>query len=1773
MHDWRRLSLWNANDGQTSERSRRQRRRSSRKWRGEAGEVLEKREYLAADLVAQWRAEDLAASLNTGDTIASWTDSAKGLVASATGAPKLVETLYGGRAAVRFDAADGADAFAMALETSPMASANDFTIVVVFATSSTNLTGATAEWYKNTGLVDGNNLGFAEDWGLTINQSGQLAAGLGSGFSLPTSTIYSSTTGLNDGQLHVATYTRAGSQMSLYLEDQLVASKSDASTRTRAKLGLSIGQLLTKSNPFTGDIAEIRIYSGALTSSEVSEATTDFNRYYRNRSPVVIGDQYSLAEDTQFYAVAAPGVLGNDSDPDGDTITAELAIPARNGTVALQPNGSFVYRPNANFFGTDLFSYRVSDGRGGTTTGAVQIQVSPVYDPVVPAADNYKTNPSVNLQVPKEQGVLANDANIDSANLQAVLSTPVDFGQLTLQPDGSFTYNSQGFAGTANFSYRVNDGTALSSPVNVTLVVNTIPVPAADSFTTPEDVALLRSNANGLLSNDRDADGNTLTATVETPPQNGTLTLQPNGSFSYQPSLNYVGPDSFTYRVSDGFDSAGPVTVDIQVTPVNDAPTGNADAYFAISNKATQIPASLGVLANDSDQEGSPINASLVTQPSHGTVQLIPDGSFIYTPTVGFEGSDSFTYRASDGQDSSPPILVTLNVAAQPLVISEFMTSNAKGSTTIVRADTNATFVGEKLTPDWIELRNLLNTPIGLTGLYLTDDPSNPRQWPFPAGTTIPAQGYLVVYASGKDVRDPALDQQGWLHTNFNLATDGEYLGLMTAGGDAIHAFSPVYPEQRTDISYGLDAQLNPRYYTTPTPGAANSAGITGLVGDTTFSVDRGFFTQPFQLEISTATTGATIRYTTNGSLPTETNGTVYTGPLTIDRTTTIRARAFFGDLIPTNADTHSYFFASDIVEQDTQKTLDAGFPARWKTSTVPDYGLDSQDQFPRIAGDVNMPLDEAKEVIKNSLVSLPTLSLVMNIDDMFGASRGIYANPGSSGPNWERPTSVEWVNPDGTEGFQIDAGIRIQGGAFRDFGLTKKKSFRLLFKTQYGDGKLQYPVFGEEGVREFDTLTLRMESNDGWQWSGAGSQPQYARDEFMRQTQLAMGQPASHGQNVHLYINGFYWGMYNVVERPDESFGAAYFGADPYSWDGQNSGTPINADGDAFRSSRTRSAWTSLTRGTGAIRTASTEEAKTAAYMAVQGLNPDGTDNPDVARLLDPINYSDYLIANYYGGNADWPFKNYYFGRENSPDSDGFKFFVWDAEWSLLLNSNRTASLVNSAEGVALPFRDLKTSLEFRTLFGDRVHKHFFNGGALYVDPANTQWDPQHPERNVPAARYTAITDAIYEGLVAESARWGDQHQTRPRTRTEWTTERNRIMTQWFPGRSAELLNIFKTLNLYPKVAAPTFNQRGGAIQADFSIELVAPAGTIYYTLDGSDPRAIGGGVSPQAIAYQGSFRLAENATVRVRALSGSDWSAIDETAFLVGTVPADGTQLRVSEIHYHPADPTAAEIAAGFSDPEEFEFIELMNVSQQTIDLRQVRFITQLVGVEDQGVSFDFASAAIQQLGPGERLVIVENEAAFTARYGANIPVAGTWAGGRLSNNSELITVMAGPTLLQQFTYDDGWIASTDGTGPSLEVINPAAADLASWSQSASWRASAENGGSPGSDRRAPVVGDSNGDGTFNSVDLILVFQAGEYEDATNKNSTFAEGDWNGDGDFTSADLVLAFQQGTYVAAATPAARQRDLIFEEWDAFEGQLLGKTSASANNDDDLVETI
>ena len=364
--------------------------------------------------------------------------------------------------------------------------------------------------------------------------------------------------------------------------------------------------------------------------------------------------------------------------------------------------------------------------------------------------------------------------------------------------------------------------------------------------------------------------------------------------------------------------------------------------------------------------------------------------------------------------------------------------------------------------------------------------------------------------------------------------------------------------------------------------------------------------------------------------------------------------------------------------------------------------------------------------------------------------------------------------------------------------------------------------------------------------------------------------------------------------------------------------------------------------------------------------------------------------------------------------------------------------------------------------------------------------------------------------------------------------------MTQWFPERTENMIRIYQQNELFPELMAARFSQRGGIVEAGTSVTLTSDSGKMYYTLDGSDPRVMGGALSDSAIEYTGPITVDDDVTVRVRVLDGEIWSAIDEAEYKVGGTFATADSLRISEVHYNPALPTQAEREAGFTDKDDFEFVEVVNVSNEVIDLSNAQLQQITIGADVHGVDFDFADGAITELAPGDRIVIVEDTAAFAMRYPNVTAVAGEWSGG-LSNASETITLGDSAGIFQQFTYSDLWQPKTDGDGFSLELINPADANLDNWNVAGSWQQSSGVGGSPGG-TSGPVAGDSNHDGIFDSGDFVVVFQAGEYEDGIDGNSTFEEGDWNGDGDFSSADFVFVFQIGNYVAAAMPINRHSE-------------------------------
>lgn len=952
--------------------------------------------------------------------------------------------------------------------------------------------------------------------------------------------------------------------------------------------------------------------------------------------------------------------------------------------------------------------------------------------------------------------------------------------------------------------------------------------------------------------------------------------------------------------------------------------------------------------------------------------------------------------------------------AAQPLVISEFLAANSGGM-----ADED----GDR--EDWIELRNTTGQAVNAAGWGLTDDPEVPLKWRLPA-VTVPAGGYLVVFASGKDRAVVGAR----LHTNFRLNNAGEYLALWEPDGEVVSTeFSPQYPPQATDVSFGTAPSGDLRFFDPPTPGAANGEGFLDRVADTKFSVDRGFHSDAFDLVISCATSGAEIRYTTNGTPPTATSGMVANGPIRIAGTTAIRAAAFRAGWLPSNVDTHTYLFTSDIIRQSPNGEAPPDWPASWGANTV-DYGMD-----PDVVNDPRY-----QGTLEDDLRTLPSFCVTVHLPDLFDRSRGIYANPGQDGRAWERPMSLELVYPDGRQGFQVDGGIRIRGGFSRSTS-NPKHAFRFFFRQEYGAGRLVYPLFGDRGTDEFDGFDLRTFQNYSWSFQG-DSRGTFMRDQFNRDLQLAMGSQGERGDYYHLYINGQYWGLYNTCERPEASYAESYYGGDKDDYDvikvETGPYTILATDG-------TMAGWTTVYN----LARAGVDDTK---FRRLLGQNPDGTRNPSYPVYVDPVNLIDYMLIILYGGNLDAPISNFlgntspnnFFGIWNhTTGAQGWQWFVHDAEHTMLdVNADRTGPYAagNSSVDKSNPqwlWQKLLESEEFRILVRDRIQRHFFNSGVLTPETA----------RQI----YLQRRDQIDRAVVAESARWGDSKRSSPLTRDDhWVPSVNGSLT-FLQRRADVVVGQLQSDVQFGAVPVPRFNQQGGSVNPGFGLLMSPTASTIYYTLDGTDPRRPGGAVASGARPYTAPITLSESVTVKARVLSEGNWSALNEADFvLIQTF----TNLFLTEIHYHPA-------GTPDRDGDAFEFLELKNTGRQSLDLSGVHFT--------DGLSFQFPNGT--RLAAGQFAVLVRNAEAFAERY-PGIPVAGVYQG-RLSNSGERLALAhAVGTPLFDLVYgtEAPWPSLADGDGFSLVPHQPQTE--AGPVGASGWRASSSVGGSPGADDPAAGV-----------------------------------------------------------------------------------------------------
>jgi len=1055
------------------------------------------------------------------------------------------------------------------------------------------------------------------------------------------------------------------------------------------------------------------------------------------------------------------------------------------------------------------------------------------------------------------------------------------------------------------------------------------------------------------------------------------------------------------------------------------------------------------------------------------------------------------------------------------LRISEFVADNAS---TLDDEDGKAS--------DWLEIWNSSASTINLAGYYLTNDAAVPNKWALPAWTLGPNK-YLVVFASAKDRRpaqavagqdNPGTVAQPHLHTNFTLIKAGGYLGLYKQNGATytlVHDYAPTYPAQREDVSYGIsDAEAFVGYMETPTPGFPNAVTYIDFVGDTNFSTPRGRYSAPFNLTLSTLTAGATIRYTTDGSIPTLNYGTIYTGPIPINKTTVVRTAAFKADWRSTNVDTNSYIFVDDVVTQNAAQATSLGFPTQPINGQTFRYGM-TLANVTSAAGTL--------QSLKDALAAAPTVVMSTNIGNLTDATTGIYTHPDKHGLFWERPCSIEMIDQTGVSAFQINCGVRIRGGASRTGG-NPKHAFHLHFRGLF-DGNLKYPIFGATGTNDFDQVDMRCEQNYSWA-SGSNTQNSLMREEWARLTQRDMGQPYSRNGYFHLYINGVYWGIYNWEERTEAAFGASYFGGDKSTFDAVKSAGSSGGYNTEMTDGNW-AAWHSLYSQAVVLSSDATESGRTAKYMQMMGKNPDGTVNPAYPVLLDPENLADYLLDTFYNGSFDAPMStflanasNNWFATRDRIGTRGFAFFCHDMEHGMDSTGNNSYNRIGpwgdpNATGnnwnqtwTTSNYRSRLTlsngyysksnphylhellcfSAEYRIKFADRVQKHLFNGGALTNAAAQ--------------ARVNELAAQVDPIIHAEAARWGSTSLNR----NSWlNTAKATILTFMSSGgsipsghpaltagdRTSILLQQLKGYQdpigtnkaLYPAVAAPTFSGAfGGIVEANHPLTITNPngTGTLYYTKTGVDPRSIGGGVTAGDLsaATSANITLTQTCTIKARVFdtTTSTWSALTEASFIVGTV-ASSSNVVISEIHYHP------NTAGGLE-----EFVELLNTSGSTVDLSSCRF--------SAGITFTFPTGYL--LAPGARVVVIRDAAAFAAAY-PSVPssvIAGVFTGSLDNGGEELQLMSATNTVIADFTYDDvdPWPLDPDGNGPSLVLKRPYATPAPNPALGTSWRASYVVGGTPGYDDAlsysawastyniASASGDEDGDGILDILEYAL-------------------------------------------------------------------------------------
>lgn len=946
-------------------------------------------------------------------------------------------------------------------------------------------------------------------------------------------------------------------------------------------------------------------------------------------------------------------------------------------------------------------------------------------------------------------------------------------------------------------------------------------------------------------------------------------------------------------------------------------------------------------------------------------------------------------------------LLVPVLSPAGHLVINEFMAAN---SATLRDSD------GEW--SDWLEIWNPTSREVNLAGYFLTDEATVPQLWPLPAAV-LPAGGYRLIFLSDKD----KVTETGEWHANFKLSKDGEYLALNGPAG-VVQEFSPAFPPQEDDVSYGLNSAdpLLEGYMGHPTPGTSNDPSLP-KPARVEFSQEGGLLRAPVTVALSCPTPGVVIHYQLNGGAD-----QIYTIPLVISATTQITAWA--RQLSQSGDRTQMGWVRLAPNLANYESALPIMVIDNFASGPVPQKGWSGTG-----AGIRQVPRQSAAWLAWDRSGSTASTSRDPQLHTAMGLrGRGAFSSSWRQKPYtveaYDRsgaesdvpvlgmPAHADWIlyfpDPDDNKDptllfntFIYDLSRRLGHDAPRfrwvelflnedggDVSLGDRRGvYAVLEKVSRGKERLDFEKLSADGTEGGWILNLnRMDAipEEGWPAGNGADRPQFFRTagaNRIRETQP--NNPANGGDDEPKQSNGYLNfdnpGGYSINPAQRASIENWFRGFEDVLYNNSEWRDPVNG----YR------------------------------------------------KWLDDRDFAEYFIFNELSKNGDgmlismFPWKGGDGRLRMGP--------AWDYNWSsYYVGGPATGNL--RWRGDRIWYARLFTDPDFLQLYTDRWFA--FRKSAMSNDGMAAIIDAQ-------AAEITSAK-AVAQGLSSANA-W----QARLTQMKNWLRDR----AGWVDSQY---------------LAAPVISLPAGIVTSGQEVLFAASAGVIYYTLDGSDPRVSGGGTASTA-GTGNVIALTEDTKLTVRSRSSSTrWSAPETAVYVTDAVPATAENLVISEIHYHPARPSVAEMEAGFTDSGDFEFVELLNTGDHKISFGGLRFSA---GEDGLGIGYVFDEGRLWSAPPGGRLVIVKNEAAFAMRYGRDIAVAGSYTG-NLANSGDTLRLVkiSGPVILE-LTYTDTrpWPEEPDGSGRSLTLLggssNPA------FTAPEAWRASVAVGGSPGTSDSLPL------------------------------------------------------------------------------------------------------